>query len=132
MAFSYDPTAVSSNRDHVRMLIRDVDSSNPVFQDEELDAMLVVEGSVIKRAAALAYEVIASNQAYVLKVIKNLDLQTDGAKVADALRAGAKQWREQAEYDDAASVGGAFDIGEWIVDEFSRRDYDQNLYFEAG
>lgn len=132
MAFSYDPTSVSSNRDRVRLLIKDTSDTNYVFQDEELDAFLTLESSSIKRAAALAYEVIAGNQAYVLKVIKNLDLQTDGAKVADALRATAKAWRDQAEYDDAAADGGAFDIAEWLVDDFSTRNYDQNIWLETG
>ena len=132
MAFSYDPTSVSSNRDRVRLLIKDTLDSNYVFEDEELDAFLTLESSSLKRAAALAYEVIAGNQAYVLKVIKNLDLQTDGAKVAEALRATAKAWRDQAEYDDAAAAGGAFDIAEWLVDDFSQRDYDQNLWLETG
>ena len=46
-------------------------------------------------AAALAVDTIASNEAYVQKVIETLGLKTDGAKLADALRAQAKALRNQ-------------------------------------
>lgn len=117
MSYTYD---LSTNAGRVRLLIPDNKSDAFVFDDSEIDAFLVVEDG-IRRAAALALETIASNEALVLKVVRLLDVSTDGAKVADALLKRAVLLRQQAEDDDMA-VGGAFDIAEMIVDPFTRRD----------
>lgn len=117
MAFTYD---VSTDRGKVRMLTPDSSATSYVFEDEEIDAFLVLEGDV-RRAAALALETIASNEALTLKVIKVLDLQTDGAKTSDALLKRAALLRGQAEAADAAS-GALFDWGEMVLDDFSARE----------
>lgn len=116
MAFTYD---VTTDAGKVRLVIPDNDSSNYVFEDDEIDAFLTLEDSNVRRAAALALETIASNEAHTLKVIKLLDLQTDGAKTSDALLKRATALRKQADDADAATAGGAFDIAEWVVDDFS-------------
>jgi hypothetical protein len=58
----------------------------------------------------------------VLKVIRLLEIQTDGASVARELRMQADKLREQADRDEAASDGGAFDWAEMVVDDFSLRN----------
>lgn len=113
MAFTYN---VSTDRGKVRLLITDVQESNPIFQDAEIDAFLALCTSV-RLAAAAALETIAANEVLVLKKIVNLDLETDGPAVAKELRELAKQLRSQEENT------GACDIAEQIGDEFTAREY---------
>lgn len=115
MAFTYD---VTTDRGKVRMLITDRDSSNSIFQDDEIDAFLSLEGNSVRLAAATALDAIATDQALVLKKIVMLggDLETDGPAVAKALREQAKALR------DTENESGAFDIAEQVVDTFSFRE----------
>lgn len=103
MAFTYDPT---TDRGRVRLRISDVDTDNPVFTDEEIDTFLAAEPDDWRLAAALALDTIATNEALVLKIIRTLDLQTDGARLADSLGKQAAALRAQV--DDT----GAFAIAE--------------------
>jgi len=121
MSFTYN-ASLSTDRDKVRLLATDVDAASPIFTDAEMDAFMSLEGSNIKRSAALALETIARNQVLVLKVIRLLEIQTDGASVARELRMQADKLREQADRDEAASDGGAFDWAEMVVDDFSLRN----------
>lgn len=118
MPFSYD---LSTNTGLVRAIVPDSNSTAYVFEDAEIDAFLALEGGSVRRAAALALETIASNETLVLKVVKLLDIQTDGAKVADALLKRAAQLRKQAD-DDETAAGGAFDIAEQVFDPFTERE----------
>lgn len=118
MSWTYDAT---TDRGKVRLLATDVDSSNQIFSDAEIDTFLTLEDSNIKRSAALALETIARNQVLVLKVIRLLEIQTDGASVARELRMQADNLREQATADEARSDGGAFDWAEMVTDDFSLR-----------
>lgn len=122
MAFTYDSSDLSSNQSRVRLMIGDTVSANAIFQDAEIDAFLAVEGDSVKRGAAAALMTMAANQVYVLKVIENMDLKTDGAAVARELRQQAGELRSQAADEEANEEGGAFDIAEWVVDDFSRRE----------
>lgn len=117
MTWSYD---VSNDAGKVRLIITDTDSSLPIFEDEEIEAFLTLKGGRILLAAAQALDTIASSQALVLKKIRLLDVTTDGPAVAQALRAHAKALRDQDLIDDGE---GAFDIAEWVVNEFSSREY---------
>lgn len=119
MAFTYD---LSSSAGQIRLLIMDTNSGSYVFEDDELDVFFTLERANVRRAAALALETMASNEAFVLKVIQLLDLKTDGAKTADALMKRAAALRKQADDDELAEEGGAFDIAEWVVDDFSARE----------
>ena len=82
MAFTY---TLSTDAGKVRLMLPDNNPTQYVFEDDEIAAFLELEYSNTRRATALALETIASNEAYTLKVIKLLDLQTDGAKTSDAL-----------------------------------------------
>lgn len=117
--FSYD---VSSERGRVRLLIGDTNVESEIFSDREVDAFLAIEGS-IRTAAALALETMASGDAYTLKVITLLDLRTDGAATAAALMKRAAALRAQQAAAELAEEGGAFDVAEWVVDDFSTREY---------
>jgi hypothetical protein len=103
MPIELDP---SSPVGMVRLLIPDRDTDNLLFTDAEIAGFLALEGSAVKRAAAAAIEVVASNEALVSKVIKTQDLATDGAKVSDALMKRAGELRRQADEDDTDTAGG--------------------------
>lgn len=111
----------------LRLLIPDRSSEEYIFTDEELSTFLTMETGV-KRAAALAIETLASDNALVLKVIKLMQLSTDGAKVSDALLKRAAMLRSQAEYEDAADSAG-IEVVQMLVGEFAYRDYVSRLYF---
>lgn len=117
MSFTSDPT---TDIGLIRLRIADRDSTTPIFQDEDLTAFLSFEGDSL-RASAAALEAIAVNQALVLKVIKLLQLSTDGAKLAETLLKLAANYRSQADYSDAAN-GGTFDIAEFIDGDFAERE----------
>ncbi len=95
----------------VRALVGDTNMAEPLLYDEEIQVMLDLEDGV-KLAAAQALDTIASRQVLLLKVIKILDLQTDAASMARALRDHALKLREQA-YADDDSCG--FEIAENAV-----------------
>lgn len=100
-------------QDDVRLLIADTSTANRMFSTRQIAQFLRLNSNNVRRAAAQALDVMASNEAMVSKVIKTQDLSTDGAKVADALRKQAAELRRQAdagEDDDAAS---GFEIAEF-------------------
>lgn len=103
MAIDYD-TPVGQ----VRLLISDTDETEPILDDSHIDGFLKLNGDNVRRAAADALDAIASSEALVSKAIRTQDLQTDGAKVADALRKHADRLRAQA--DDDEDDGFVFDI----------------------
>jgi hypothetical protein len=111
---------LSTDVGKVRLLIPDRDLANPVFQDGELETFLALEGDV-RRAAALALETIAADEALVLKVVSVLGLSVNGPSVAQALLVRARELRAQAE--EAEARGDAlFDWAEMVVDSFSARE----------
>lgn len=126
MSFSY---LLSTDVGKVRLLIPDNKAGFYVFEDAEIQAFLTMESSV-KRAAALALETIASNETMVLKVIKLLDIQTDGAKVADALLKRAGLLRGQADDEEVAENAG-FDVAEMVVDQFTYREKIGNSFLRG-
>lgn len=96
----------------VRYLIPDVEqvdwedtgTSSYLFEDEHLSAFLQVNNGNVKRAAADAVDALATSEALISKVIKTEDLQTDGAKVATALLARARQLRDSAQAEEDKPV----------------------------
>lgn len=122
MTVTYDATDLSTDLSKVRLLVRDTDTTEAFFTDEEIEALLVLNSSNIRRAAAMGLERMAVNEAWVLKVMTRGDLQTDGAKGADALRALAKRLNDDADKVETAEEGGSFDIAEMVFDDFSARE----------
>lgn len=114
MSFTY---IITTDIGRVRFRIRDKNPSNYLFDDEEIAEALVMEGTV-KQACALCLETIATNEALIQKVMKTLNLSTDGAKLADSLMKQAKELRDQAAIEGADSTG-LFDWAEHVFDSFS-------------
>lgn len=110
----YDPT---TDNGRVRLLITDTDYTNLIFQDNEITAFLALNAGSILLAAAQAIDVMAVNEVMVLKVIKLLDLSTNGAAVAKALNDKAAALRKQA-----ADLDSTFDWAEMGLGAFSIRE----------
>lgn len=79
----------------VRLLINDP-AGSPVFSDDEINAFLELEGDDVKRAAAQALDTIADDELLTSKVIRSQDLSTNGAALAQQLRARATELRRQS------------------------------------
>lgn len=107
MAFTYDLT---TDPGRVRLLLNDVESSTAVFNDEEIEAFLALEGGSVKLAAAQAIDTNADNEVLASKVLRTQDLQTDGAKLSEALRARAKALRAQHEAETDSEDEGFFEV----------------------
>lgn len=123
MTFTYDPT---TDIGRVRRRVPDKVSATALFTDEEIQSILNDEGSNWKRAAAQCLETIASQQAYIQKVIRLLNLSTDGAKLAAEFRAQAKDLRQQAEDEENTSA----DIFDWAEQVFDVSTADERLVKE--
>lgn len=123
MSYTYN---LADSVGQVRLLIPDRVEADAFFSDEEISGLLSIEGDSVKRTAALALETMASSEAYVQKVIRLMDLQTNGAQTAAALMNRATALRKQADTEEANAEGGAFDIAEWVVDDFSARQRLRN------
>lgn len=105
----------------VRVLIADVDEDNLLLSNEQITAYLSIEHGRVKRAAAQALDAIATSEVLVSKVIRTLDVQTDGAKVAAELRARATGLRQQDDDED--------EDGPWGIDVIP---FDPNAHFRTG
>ncbi len=99
-----------------------VNYNSMVLSDQSIQDMIDVETVVsgdgtydIRLAAADCLDAIASNQALVLKMIHNMDLETDGPAVAKSLRDHADTLRKLV-YDPAYQ-DIAFDFAEQINDK---------------
>lgn len=110
MATTYDVTAPVGR---VRLLLNDVGPDEFVFSDEEIDAVLSLEGGHVKLAAAQLIDTNASSEILASKVLRSQDWQSDGAKVGDALRKHAQALREQHANALADTDDGYFGIVEY-------------------
>lgn len=110
-AYTYDLTTPVGQ---VRLLLNDIPDGSPataVFTDVEVSAFLTLaRGSSVKRAAALAIDANATNEALASKVLRTQDVQTDGAKLAAAMREHADRLRGEADADDEDGDGFFFGV----------------------
>jgi len=123
MAYTY---VLATSIGKARLLIPDRVEADCFFQDDEITAMLALESDNVRRATAMALETMASSEAYVQKAIRVLDLSTNGPATAASLLERAARLRAQADAVEAGEAGGAFDIAEWVVDDFSARQRLEN------
>jgi hypothetical protein len=104
----------------VRLLIPDTEQlENPsdptaeasyIFDDHQIQAFLALYLNSVKRAAAQAKLVLATSETLISKVIRTDDLQTDGAKLGQELRAQAKELRDQASEEELYEAYEDFEI----------------------
>ncbi len=79
-----------------------------LFADEEIEALLTVNGGNVKLAAADACDAIGMDKALQLLVLKTDDKQTDGAKLLAAIVGRARQLRASAREDEVNNL--CFDV----------------------
>ena len=85
-----------------------------IFSDDQITGFLAIERGNIKRAAASAVDVIATDEALVLKVIKTDDKETDGSTLLKELSARAARLRADADREELGDTG--FDLVEFTYD----------------
>lgn len=95
--FSYDPTTAAGV---VRLLIADTDPQAYDFLDAEIDVALAQSDDSPKRAAAMLLNALAANRSRLAVSVKRGEVSEDLTKLADALRAQAAAYIEQAESDE--------------------------------
>ena len=93
----------------VRALIPDLDSSNRIFTDAQINTFLAIAQTNNLRAAAFAVDAVASNEALILKKLTTDDFHVDGPAAADALRNHAAALRAEADRQDGLDESG-FDL----------------------
>jgi hypothetical protein len=88
----------------VRLLIRDTDSSNALFSDEEITALLNLYDNDVKIAAANALLAISHSKALLAKYKSAGKYAEDTRSIAKELREGAKMLLElgQVPWDTVA------------------------------
>ena len=123
MAFTY---VLGTNTSMVRLLIPDRELVEYFFEDEEIAAIWAAQiGATDQvknlRTAATCLEIMSSDEAYTLKVVRLMDLTTNGPATAAELRARAAHLAAQADDLESASVAD-FDWAEWVVNDFSGRE----------
>lgn len=118
MTATYDPTTALGQ---VRLLAIDFDLSNVIFQDADLQALLQLNANSVRLAAAQALDIIATNEVYVQKRIRTLDLMTDGPAEATQIRSQAAELRRQ-EFEGSGDYTGMFDWAEGVYNDFAERE----------
>ena len=85
-----------------------------IFSDDQIAGFLAIERGNVKRAAASAVDVIATDEALVLKVIKTDDKETDGSKLLKELSVRAARLRADADREELGDT--VFDLAEFTYD----------------
>lgn len=116
-----NPPDFESPVGRVRSLISDVaqfdydSNGTPRYRlsDAEISGYIAMSGETrLYAASAQALRSLAALEILVGKSIRTEDLQTDGAKVGDALRLLARELdgRQKAEDDDTSFTANAFEV----------------------
>lgn len=106
-----DPSELLDLIDTVRLLTGD-DETSPMFSELEVRRLLTLTGFNPLRAAAQALDIMATSETLLAKKISSQDLSVDGPAVAAELRRQATELRRQADAEDEAATGYAFEIVE--------------------
>lgn len=92
MAFTYiDPS--SGNRDKVRFLIGDTDSTDAHFQDEEITYLLTTWGDNVYNAAVNGAEILSGRYAH----LTNYSRSIGDLSISEQYGASAQEFRKLAE-----------------------------------
>jgi hypothetical protein len=118
----------------VRVLTGDVYEDSPGFMmtDEELTAILGLNGNIIALSAATALETMATKHASIMQKIRTLDLQTDGPAVAKALLDRAQLLRKQYQEKVESEEGSDFEIFPVILNANQYEDWLLKQYWSVG
>ncbi len=86
-----------SKVDTVRILIPDLDITDYLFTDEQIEALLEYEVGNVNLVLASLLEAIATNDALTYKYVRTDDLTVDGSKGVLAIMARANRLRDDEE-----------------------------------
>lgn len=104
------PIDFESPLGQVRAIIPDIDESDPILSDAQLNSYLATTGGSVLRSAALALRAIANEVNLILKVVRTDDLGTNGPAVAAELRQQANKLDEQADKADATDSMDFYEV----------------------
>lgn len=119
----------------VRLAIADIDETTTtgvrstwtiLFTDEEIEIFLAQASNNIWLAASYALNAVASSKAFLAKVRRLGDFSEDLSKLADAIRAQAKAYKDMA----VSVPAGAF--AEMGLTDFSYRQIIYNYNLRSG
>lgn len=126
---------VANSVGKVRLAIADIDLTTTtgtrdtwtvLFTDEEIGVFLSQAGSNIWLAASFALNSMAASRAMLAKVRRLGDFSEDTSKIADSLRAQAKEYKEMAIMEPSAG------FAEMGLTDFSYRDIIHNYNLRNG
>mgnify|MGYP001612199843 CR=1 FL=1 len=119
----YSGNPAVANRHRVRFRIGDTDSADYLVSDEEIDAMLTDEGSVLNAAAACAEHLAAYFSREVDSSSTEANLSWSNSQKAEAYRQLAKDLRARATRSGlGGSDGGVYAGGISKDDKEANRD----------
>ena len=105
MAATYDPT-LATDRDRVRFNLADTDTTNAIFQDEEITALLTAEGSV-EGATAACLRALLTNAALRAKYFAMQGLTLDTKSQVQSLQAALAAYEVNSGPSVAVVMGGS-------------------------
>lgn len=97
-----------ATREEVRLLIPDL-TTPPVFSDAQIDQIITLSGDKPFLAAAIALEIIATDEAMTYKIVRTDDLSVNGVTGAQFLLDRAKALRNTQDSTDT-DAGEAFHL----------------------
>jgi hypothetical protein len=105
MTWTYNP-ALTTNKDKVRFLVRDVDSAKPLLQDEEILGILEMESAARRAAATCAESLAAHFGQLATTLVDDLGVTVTYADRAAFFTGLAMKLRNRANIAVAPTAGG--------------------------
>lgn len=107
MAFSYDPSSLSTAKHHLRFLIQDTVTPGHFFEDAEIDFAAAQESNIYRAAANLCRQIAA-------KIVKQAGYDNERVDFNPEEKAKtyitlAKSYDEKADAADSSTTGGTAD-----------------------
>ena len=127
MTFTYDATSISTDLAKVRMLIRDTDASKPLFTDEEITAILVMDADLYM-AASLACRAVATDKSKTAMVVQMPGTNITAQEVYKAFSAQADHWERLAKEGAVPATANVYeDTQTWLDAITGRHDIEFEL-----
>jgi hypothetical protein len=115
-----------TDRQKVRLLVGDVDSSSQIFTDDEVDYFLDDAANDVKLAASLACFSLAANQALIDRLLETGEFKTDRRGISARFLALGNQYKEEVE---SAPATGCAERG---VSAFAYEQIVRNAALRSG
>lgn len=128
MSFTYTPGS-AGNRDKLRLLIGDTSGDSYIFENEELDLALSIEGSNVYQAAAMCCRSIATSRAKQAIAVKIMgDISIDKTKIPGFFMDLADKFEKRTQSEPVVFTDSFLvDIDNLGIDRSERKD-DNELW----